>query len=211
MAVSRAKIVDEKKSLILKKSELRTNTAALFTAIENDEKLKAKFIEDPAGVLSQRVFKSKLPAAQASEANRLLFAILQNDRFVKWIGDYTEQTRGRKVSRDEFARDFSGALLQYGDETIVTAVMRSAIAGFAVPGGEAAQQFLYNNAAGQWAVTPVNQPSTSDQTLKSSQNFNGIGFGTDAISPVAMRSIMEQLVNHAKILAQQGVLTKGRL
>src|SRR5437763_8619911 len=107
MAVSRTKILDATKSLILKKSDLRANTAALFTAIETDETLKAKFIEDPAGVLSTRVFKSKLPAAQASEANRLLFAILQNDRFVQWIADYTEQTRGRKVSRDQFARDFS--------------------------------------------------------------------------------------------------------
>lgn len=210
MAVSRTKIVEAAKGLVLKKADLRRNTAELFTAIGNDEKLKAKFIEDPAGVLSQRVFKSKLPAAQASEANRLLFAILQNDRFVKWIAEYSDKTRGRKVSREEFARDFSRALLEHGDEAIVTAVMRNAIAGFAVP-GEVAQQLIYNNAAGQWAVTSVNQPSTSDQSAKSSQNFNGIGFGTDAISAVAMRSILEQLVSRAKTLARQGELTAGRL
>lgn len=196
------------KKLVLKTTDLRKNTRALFAEIENDEKLRKRFIEDPAGVLSQRVFRSKLPSRQASEANRLLFAMLQNNRFVKWVGDYAEKHRGQRVPDDQYARDFAQALLDHGDPAIVTAVMRNALLGFGLPGGgPVAQQFLINNAAQQAIFAKVNQPASSDQKLRSSQNFNGFSLGAN-VNPAIMRMLLEQLVARAKTLAKEGALVE---
>jgi hypothetical protein len=197
--------------LVLKRADLRKNAITLFDSIDRDEKLKSRFIEDPVGILSEHVFHSKLPRQQASEANRLLFAILQNDAFVNWLGAYSVKNRGRKVPKQEFAQDFARAVIEHGDHIVLTTLLRNAIAGFRIPGIDVAEQGIINNAAGAVTVTSVNQRSTSDQSARSSQNFNGVGFGFDVVSAVAMRTLLEQLIGRAKRLAAQGELTRGRL
>jgi len=57
-------------------------------------------------------------------------------------------------------------------------------------------------------ATPVAQPSTSNQSAHSSQNFDGIGFGKlgSLVDPASIRAITEQLVHEAKRLKESGVL-----
>lgn len=196
------------KGLLLKVTGLQKKTSALFKELEGSSKLKESFIRNPSGVLSPKLFGKKLSKQQVSDTNRLLFSILANDKFLNWVDSYAAENRGKKVSQAQFSRDFADALLKFGDKNILGSLIQSASRG-GIPGlgGEAFQQILINNAAGQAVATPVNQPSTSDQSLRSSQNFNGIGFGDlSVINPAVMRAITEQLVDRAKELSKAGTL-----
>jgi hypothetical protein len=194
--------------LLLKVPGLQKKTSALFKELEGSSKLKKSFIQNPSGVLSPKLLGKKVSKQQVSDANRLLFSILANDKFLNWVDSYATENRGKKVSKEQFSRDFADAVLKFGDQNILGSLIQSASRG-GIPGlgGEVFQQLIINNAAGQAIATPVNQPSTSDQTLRSSQNFNGIGFGDlTVINPAVMRAITEQLVDRAKELSRAGTL-----
>ena len=187
--------------------------ATLFEKLDTDERARQRFIQDPSGLLSERVFQEKLPPQRASEANRLLFAVLSNERFLGWLDAYATRNQGRKVSKDEFNQDFAKALLEFGDHELVLSVLSHASVNQGLPGiGDRAQQILVNNAAGSVLITAVNTPSTSDQTAHSSQNFNsnskGVGFGDlrGLVDPALLRSVTEQLIARARELKAAGAL-----
>ncbi|WP_434387372.1 hypothetical protein [Melittangium boletus] len=183
--------------------------AGLFHQVDTDERARQRFIQDPSGLIMERVFEEKLPPQRASAANRLLFSVLANKKFLGWLDEYSTQNRGRRVSKDEFNHDFAKALIEFGDHELLLSVLSHAESGFVLPGlGDRANQFLINNAAGSIAVTPVNSPSTSDQTAHSSSNANGVGFGDlgRLVDPAVLRSITEQLLAHAQELKESGAL-----
>ncbi|WP_093515754.1 hypothetical protein [Stigmatella erecta] len=183
--------------------------AALFQELDTDEKAQQRFIQDPSGIIMDRVFQEKLPPQRASEANRLLFSVLANKQFLRWMDQYASEHQGQRVGKDEFNQDFAKALLEFGDHELLLSVVSNASLGFGIPGmGDRAQQILINNAAGTAVATPVNSPSTSDQTLRSSQNFNGLGFGDlgQLINPAILRSLSEQLLARAQELKDAGTL-----
>ncbi|SEM16226.1 hypothetical protein SAMN05444354_112142 [Stigmatella aurantiaca] len=195
--------------LVLGRKAFRQSMVALFQDLDTDEKAQQRFIQDPAGIIMDRVFQEKLPPQRASEANRLLFSVLANKRFFRWMDQYANENKGRRVGKDEFNQDFAKALLEFGDHELLLSVVSNASTGFGIPGmGDRAQQILINNAAGTAVATPVNSPSTSDQTLRSSQNFNGLGFGDlgQLVNPAILRSISEQLLARAQELKDVGAL-----
>lgn len=195
--------------LVLGRKAFRQSMAALFQELDTDEEAQQRFIQDPAGIIMDRVFQEKLPPQRASEANRLLFSVLANKQFLRWMDQYASENKGRRVGKDEFNQDFAKALLEFGDQELLLSVLSNASAGFGIPGmGDRAQQILINNAAGTAVATPVNSPSTSDESLRSSQNFNGLGFGDlgQLVNPAILRSISEQLLARAQELKDVGAL-----
>lgn len=188
--------------LVLKKGDLRKNTAALFEKLESDEKLRDRFIQNPVQMLSERVFKQKVPRQTVSESNRFLFSILANERFLDWLAKWKAENRDRKLEKNEFNRAIAGALIEFGDENLGASVVASNLAGVRLFGANETQ-CVCNNPAGTATCTPVDTPSSA----KSSSNHDGFGFGDPRdVDPQLVRAITDQLIERAKQLSEEGAL-----
>lgn len=193
--------------LVIKLKDLHKKTATLFERLERDTTLRERFVSNPTGHLVGEVLGYELPKQQLSDANRLLFATLANEKFLAWLDAYDPRPQGGAAPSDKFAKDFAEAVLKFGDGDLLIALLRQSKHGHGIPGlgGEVFQQFV--TGPEKTFVTPAATPSTSDQTLKSSQNFNGISLGADtAVNPAVLRALVSQLIAHAKELKAQGVL-----
>lgn len=197
--------------LVLTKKEIRENMISLFKKMEKNSTLRKSFAKDPVGILTKDVVKTRATASEVSDSNRLLFSLLANNKFLEWLVQYSKANK--KVSKEQYAIDLIKSAVKFGDKNILASIAKYAASVNSIPGlGPVAQQLLINNAAGSIVATPVNQPSTSDQTLHSSQNFNnnqsGVGFGdlSRVIDPALIRSVVEMLVLKAKELDKKGVL-----
>jgi len=193
--------------LVLKRKDLRKNTATMFEALAKDQKAREEFIRNPVGQLVAKLGDKPLPKQQVSDANRILFAMMANDKFRKWLDDYEASPGGKPVTQEQFGRDFADALLKFGDSDLLRAVLKYASDGFGMPGFEVMQQFV--TGPDKSTFTSPATPSTSDKSLHSSQNFNnkqtGFQFG-DAfhVDPAFMRSVINQLITHAQELKAAG-------
>lgn len=195
--------------LVLHHEELRVNTARLFDRLREDEEAQQAFIRDPARHVAEHVLNSELPDQHASDANRVLFEMLANDEFREWLDQYESSPGGERVSDEQFARDFAEAVLKFGDPDLLGSLLAHASNGGRVPGGSVFQQFV--TGPDRTFVTSPATPSTSDQSLNSSQNFNnnssGFQFGLgDAVDPAVMRAVTDQIISRAKELKQAGEL-----
>ena len=59
--------------------------------LENDERLVEEFVHNTCGVLTSRVTGYEVTRHQISEANRLLFAIISNDKLINWLKNYEQK------------------------------------------------------------------------------------------------------------------------
>uniref|UniRef100_Q01Z15 Uncharacterized protein n=1 Tax=Solibacter usitatus (strain Ellin6076) TaxID=234267 RepID=Q01Z15_SOLUE len=190
-------------SLTLPQKDLRKNTAALFEGLQHDEKARQKFMTNPVGQVAKLVVGRELAPQQESAANRVLFAMLANREFMKWLDEY-RGPGGKPATREQFGRDFAQAVVRFGDQDLFKAVVGQAAAGLGFP-GEVAQQLV--TGPEKSVATPAATPSTSDQTAHSSSNANSVAFGDPAVvDPAFMRSIIQQLMDRAQQLKQQGEL-----
>lgn len=194
--------------LVLKEGDLRGNMISLFGDLQSDEQLREAFIQNPTMLITTRVVSKQLPPQKESESNRLLFSLLANERVLEWLDNYNQSSVAKPIDKKQFAQDFAKAVVELDDGNITLSLIRNAALGYGIPGlTDVAQQLIINNAAGQAVATPVAQPSTSDQSARSSQNFNGIGFGDlGQIDPSFIRATIEQLISYAKELNQSGRL-----
>ncbi|AVG14877.1 hypothetical protein VA599_06445 [Chromobacterium sp. TRC.1.1.SA] len=196
--------------LVLPAAQLRNNAQALFAQLDKDPAARAEFIRNPTGVLTAKVSQRQLPAQQVSDVNRLLFSMLANDGFRQWMDDYPASPAGKPVSEEQFSKDFAAAVLKYADADLIRAMFKLASDGFGLPGfGNSAEQLLIGPEKS--VATPPATPSTSDQTLRSSQNFNGFAsglpFGFGGVADAALlRTVIGQLVDQAKQMQAAGQL-----
>lgn len=196
--------------LVLKRQDLRKNTAILFEQLAKDKSAREEFIRNPVGQVAEKLTKQPLPRQQVSDANRILFAMMANEKFRKWLDEYEAQPGGKAVTQEQFGRDFAEALLTFADSDLIRAVFKYASDGFGMPGfTDVAQQLVIG--PDKSLVTSPATPSTSDKSLHSSQNFNnkqtGFQFG-DAfhVDPAFMRSMVEHLITQAQELKKSGKL-----
>ena len=195
----------EDQKLVLPLKQLRARTSALFDSLSEDEKARDKFIKNPAEAISQ-MWGVKLPKQQLTDANRLLFCILANDKIRKWLESYDGAPSGKKVTDEQFSRDFSDAIAKYGDADLVHAALRQSSHGYGIGGST-------------WIVAGPGQILTSEQgaasDARSSQNFqvstaynqNSNATGRpDEINLAKLRAVLSQLAAHAKVLKAQGAL-----
>lgn len=195
--------------LVLKRPDFRKNTAALFADLEKNPREREEFIRNPAGKLASRVTGERLPEQRVSDANRVLFAMMANDEFRKWLDTYDASPKGQRVSDQQFARDFASAVLRFGDSDLLRALFKHASDGFGIPGmgGPSAQQLV--TGPEKTFITSPATPSSSSAKVESSQNFNHSGFhfgDTRLVDPAVMRAVVEQLLTHARDLKARGVL-----
>ncbi|HSJ62955.1 MAG TPA: hypothetical protein VK922_03505 [Gemmatimonadaceae bacterium] len=199
-----------RKGLVLKRTDLRRNTAALFERLDRDPAAREEFIRDPTGKLATHIARRRLPRQHLSDANRVLFAMLANDEFRAWLDRYRARPGGRPVTEATFGRDFAAAVLKYGDSELLRALFKMAGDGYGMPGVSHVFQQLVVGPEKSVITSPAT-PSTSDKSAHSSQNFNnkqtGIQLGDGAIvDPAMMRAITSQLIAHAKALKAAGKL-----
>jgi hypothetical protein len=186
--------------LTLPQKDLRKNTATLFDALKQDEHARQRFIRNPTGEVSRVIAQRELTPQQESAVNRVLFAMLANQEFMRWLDEYRGPD-GKPVTREQFARDFAQAVIQYGDEDLFKGVMGQVAEGFGFP-GEVAQQLV--TGPEKSVATPAATPSTSDQSAHSSSNANSVAFGDPTvIEPAFLRSIIQQLIERAQQLKHQ--------
>lgn len=185
--------------LVLKQEDLRNNMVNLFEELQNDERLRENFIQNPTKLVTTRVVRKQLPPQQESESNRLLFSLLANERILEWLDNYSRSSADNPVSKKQFAQDFAKAVTELDDENITLSLIRNAALGYGIPGlTDVAQQLIINNAAGSAVATPVCQPSACDK--------KGFGFGDERINPAFARAIIDQLIRYAQDLSQAGRL-----
>jgi hypothetical protein len=196
--------------LVLNREGLRNHAASLFDQLDKDDAAKQAFLNDPVGQLAGGIAEGNLPPQQISDANRLLFATLANDKFREWLDNYEARPNGQRVSDEQFARDYADALIKYGDSDLLQAALQHAAnTGEAFGFDEVAQQLV--TGPEKSVITSPATPSTSDQTLHSIQNFNnkqsGVQIGdNDLVDPARLRAVTDLLVDKAKELKNAGQL-----
>ncbi|MFC4591417.1 hypothetical protein [Sphaerisporangium corydalis] len=197
-------------------SEVSSRLRSLYTTMLGDSQLQARFIQNPSSVLVQYGMASSITYEAASAANRLLFSILSNPAFREWLRSYAAQHLGTRLDSRQAAQDLTVAIRDFGDPNLISAMVESATVGQPIPGGgfgPLANQLLVNNASGTTVVTPVSSPSTSNQTIHSSSNFDGTGEslgGPSVISSALLRTLAEQLTTRAQQLSSAGTLSDLR-
>ncbi|HEV2999985.1 MAG TPA: hypothetical protein VGW75_04520 [Solirubrobacteraceae bacterium] len=195
---------EPEEGLVLRKEEVRERTAALFAKIERDDAEREQFIRNPVGVLGREVVGRELGEQVESDANRLLLSMLSNPEFRGWLEDKALELEERPTTHEQFRKDFATALVEFGDPVLVDAALRNVANGFDIV-GPMAQQLI--TGPERTLVTSPATPSTSNQTLHSSQNFNGVAIGDPTvIEPELFRSVVDQLVNQAEQLRASGAL-----
>uniref|UniRef100_Q01Z16 Uncharacterized protein n=1 Tax=Solibacter usitatus (strain Ellin6076) TaxID=234267 RepID=Q01Z16_SOLUE len=188
-----------KDPLLLRSENLRLNTARLFDRLNTDRAAREEFIRNPAGAVSEEIAGRELQPAQESAANRMLFAILANARFLAWFDNYRAVQGGQPPSREQFGRDFAQAVLRFDDSDLLKSVIGQAAEGVGFPGDTADEVVV----GPEPQAIAVHSPNSSQVEAKSVS----IAFGDRAIvDPAFLRSIVDQLIKYAEELKQQGRL-----
>jgi len=72
--------------LLLNYDHLDTRTEAYFASLKASPERFGRFAASPAGEIAHAVFggKAKIPPQEIDRANRIVFALLSNPRFIAW-------------------------------------------------------------------------------------------------------------------------------
>ncbi|MEV6444407.1 hypothetical protein [Amycolatopsis sp. NPDC051716] len=123
--------------LILHAPEIQGRMRALIERVDSDESLRQLYLNDPATVIQKTVFpdQENIPKAEINRANRLLYALLSNERFVEWSRSYEEDlvTRAVQATSIEDPENALRAYLAILDRTALHQDLASAVAQFADP------------------------------------------------------------------------------
>jgi hypothetical protein len=174
---------------------MRNNLIVLYERLEKSERLRDSFISDPTGHISRRVMQKRLPRQQVSEANRLLFSLLANEKMVRWLKNYRQVSGRGKIDRQKFALDFAKQVQRLGDDNIMAGVIANAARGYGIPGlTNVAYQCVVNETPNKYdcACTPVSKDSIPADL---------------GVRPELVRSMTRHLIRHATDLAAAGKLT----
>ena len=80
------------------------HVTTLFSRLDSSPSLREAFIQNPSGIMTQLVFPGyRQPSiAQVNQANRLLFSLLSNPRFMDWANRFQENLdeQVREIRRD---------------------------------------------------------------------------------------------------------------
>lgn len=185
--------IKKKQRLQLEVDGFRERMVKFYEDVEKDPKLQEEFISNTCGVLSERVTGYEVTRHQISEANRLMFAILANDKLVSWLNNY--EHKGRRLNKEEFAYEFANKLSDVDDGTIIASIVSNALVGNSLPGlGQIAYQCVVRetNSRDSCTCTPV---------AKDTQVIGG-----ERINPNTIRSLSEALIKRGKELKEKGQL-----
>jgi hypothetical protein len=147
-----------------------------------------------------------------SEANRLLFSALANDRFYSWLEEYQarlinelRETKRTKPDLDKVAQDISQAILEHGDANLVLSL---GLQGRPVPSDvfrtpASAFVLVDDVAIGVHVYLVFKFVKYFDflVTFDPEEDFDV------RLTPAQLRAISEQIIEHAKALKDAGALS----
>ena len=195
MATKRSLPVRKSRKLELRSPQLRNNMLALLEKVRDDERAREAFVNNPTKAIASKVTLATATPRQVSESNRLLFALLANDRMREFMARFEPRGSNATTSKQEFATAFAKEVASLNDDNIVVALVGNALVGNGIPGlSNLAYQCVSNETTGKssCACTPVAK--------------NQARFGENAIDPATIRALSEALTARAKALVRQGVI-----
>jgi hypothetical protein len=79
--------------LVLNYAGFRHHVADFYARLNESAAFRELFVRDPSGAMAQTIFPGYLrfQAGHINQANRLLFSLLSNPRFVEWAEEYQTQ------------------------------------------------------------------------------------------------------------------------
>jgi hypothetical protein len=118
----------EGQPLVLRNEDWAAKTEMFYKELKADEGLQREFINNPAELIAKRFLPPNvLPGIspqRISTANRVLYSVVANDGFRNWAQSY--QARIEEVGwvdKAQIVKDFSSAIVHYGDVAFVQALM----------------------------------------------------------------------------------------
>jgi hypothetical protein len=108
---------------------LQDSLDAFYERLDGDSKFRDRFLENPAGVISEEVplFAEVLDPGASARASRVLYSLLSNKDFVAWAKKWSEQhaadvstkpdgTKTLDVDIEQLQRELADAITKYGDK-----------------------------------------------------------------------------------------------
>jgi len=126
------------KQLLIKKDGLPDKINLLLENISKNDKALNEFVKNPFQVLAKNMPDEigKMSATSISDSNKLLFAVLANNEFKNWLIKYQaeaeiEMSKPENANKsieeifpgDKVYKDLSAAIIEYGNQQILTAVL----------------------------------------------------------------------------------------
>lgn len=111
--------------------ELTTGLNRLISSLESKEATDL-FVSNPVGMLSQHFPETigKVNVDKISEANRLVFSIMANDKFRDWAVEYSNNIKqkftlddAKKLDKSKLRMDLAKAILDSGDKEIIYSLL----------------------------------------------------------------------------------------
>jgi hypothetical protein len=131
-----------KRQLIIESKDLSKKINKFLDKVSKSDASLEKFAKNPTfDILSDIVpdINDKMSKSQISDSNKLLFSILSNDKFRKWIITYQKtvsesidnpinknKTLDEILPREKVLEDLSQAIIEFGDKEIFKSVLRAA-------------------------------------------------------------------------------------
>lgn len=130
--------------LVLQYDNLSESVASLFSQLDDSPSLREYFIKNPTQVIAKYLLspEDKLPAANISQGNRLLFSLLSNEGFMDWSRQFQSRIENRireasesersdeafktfmaTLDREEIYREIIDAAQRYGDREMFYSLM----------------------------------------------------------------------------------------
>lgn len=130
--------------LVLDYNGFGRRLARLFAGLAGSEDRRMLFLRDPTGTLAATLFNDfgPIPLGQIQFANRILFSLLSNKKFLAWAGKYQQslEKEAKKstgqdnvdialrqylidLDRRVLLQDFTEAAAQFADQELMLAMM----------------------------------------------------------------------------------------
>ncbi|MFH9871607.1 hypothetical protein ACH4NT_36720 [Streptomyces lydicus] len=122
--------------LILRAADLDARLTALGDKLVSDRSFRELYVNDPARVILKSVFPDQsVPAAEVNRGNRLLYALLSNERFTTWAQQYSTELvqKANEVTRESNPEKALREYLAVTDRENIHREVAMAVAEFADP------------------------------------------------------------------------------
>jgi hypothetical protein len=217
--------------LLLNYENFRHDVSQLFNTLDDKPLLREAFIENPVGVLNEHLGilkKRPLSDQHVSLANKVLYSVFSNDEFFAWLTDYQSkltQAQQRLVKsprplqpeesdifdKRKIMNDLAAALVKYGDtETISNILSYKDIIKYRgrVWEEENVEPDPIGPVSGSLAVLVALVVLVVFTVVVAMVDHDHPVLET-TLSASEMKSIVDQLLNHANQMREVGALTEA--
>ena len=187
---TRAQLSTGGNRLVLQDRELAKRANDLFAEVRRDKQKEREFVENPMGVLGARLSPRGLRGVsrqRVTNANRILYALLANDKFLDWLRSYQKELEGKRLDKGQVLKDLAGAMARYGDPEFFQGMLEAEAAAYVGPEQIHATDglFVYEDVA-------------------VAHNYAVIVWrGNDLVNPAEMRALTDLLAEKAVAKAKE--------